>query len=78
MTHHAHGKGSKEQQVIEGLKVICKCRNIRKSVFLKHIAAGKKTVDELKKATGAGTGSCKGKTCTPRIEELLAGKKRES
>lgn len=60
-----------EQEIIEGLKVICKCRNIRKSVFLKHIKAGIKTVSELKKATGAGSGTCKGKECTPRIEELL-------
>ncbi len=61
----------KEREIIDGLKVICKCRNIRKSVFLKHIKAGMTTMEALKKATGAGTGSCKGKTCTPRIEALL-------
>ena len=61
----------REQEIVDGLKVICTCRNIRKRVFLKHIAAGLTTVAALKKATGAGTGSCKGKTCTPRIEELL-------
>jgi NAD(P)H-nitrite reductase large subunit len=65
----------KEQEIIDGLKVICKCRNIRKSVFLKRIAAGLTTVEALKKATGAGTGSCKGKTCTPMIEELLKEKR---
>jgi NAD(P)H-nitrite reductase large subunit len=61
----------KEQQIIEGLKVICQCKGIRKNVFLKHIKAGIRTVEELKKATGAGSGSCKGKQCTPRIIELL-------
>ncbi len=61
----------KEQEIVDGLKVICTCRNIRKSVFLKHIRAGLTTVAALKKATGAGAGTCKGKTCTPRIEELL-------
>ena len=60
-----------EQQIIDGLKVICRCKGIRKSVFLKHIRAGKTTVAELQKATGAGSGSCKGKECTPRIRELL-------
>jgi len=62
---------TKEQQIIDGLKVICQCKGIRKSVFLKHIKAGFTTVAELKKATGAGTGSCKGKQCTPRIAEIL-------
>ena len=59
----------KEQQVIDGFKR--RCKGIKKSVFLKHIKTGLKTVGELKKATGAGSGSCKGKHCTPRITELL-------
>ena len=62
---------SKEQQIIDGLKVICKCNNIQKSVFLKHIKAGLKFEAELKKATGAGSGDCKGKHCTPKILEML-------
>ncbi len=61
----------KEQQIIDGLKLVCQCKGIRKSVFLEHIKAGLKTVDDLKKATGAGKGSCKGKRCTPRIAEML-------
>ena len=61
----------KEQQIIDGLKPICQCKGLRKSVFLKHIKAGLKSVEELKKATGAGTGSCKGKRCTARIAEML-------
>jgi NAD(P)H-nitrite reductase large subunit len=62
---------TKEQQIIEGLKVICQCKGIRRSVFLKLINSGLTTVAELQKATGAGTGSCKGKQCTPRIMDLL-------
>ena len=70
----------KERQIIEGLKVVCKCKNIRQRDFLKHIKTGMTTVEELKKATGAGSGTCKGKGCTPRIAELLAAerKKRDS
>ncbi len=60
-----------DEQIIDGLKPICLCKGIRKSVFLKHIAAGLRTVEELQKATGAGTGPCKGKRCTPRIAEML-------
>jgi NAD(P)H-nitrite reductase large subunit len=62
---------TREQDIIDGLKPVCQCKGIRKSVFLKHIKAGLRTVEELKKATGAGSGSCKGKRCTPRILELL-------
>lgn len=66
---------TKNQDIIDGLKPICQCKGIRKSVFLKHIKAGLRTVEELKKATGAGSGSCKGKRCTPRIVELLKPEK---
>jgi len=64
---------TKEQQIIDGLKMICQCKGIRKNIFLKHIKAGLTTVAELKKATGAGAGSCKGKQCTTRIAEMLKG-----
>ena len=62
---------TKNQDIIDGLKPVCLCKGIRKNVFLKHIKAGLRTVEDLKKATGAGSGSCKGKRCTPRILELL-------
>lgn len=58
-------------EIIEGLKPVCRCKGIRKSVIDRHINEGKTTVEALRKATGAGTGSCKGKTCTPKIEEML-------
>ena len=60
-----------EREIIEGIKPICLCKGVRKSVFLKHIRAGIATLEGLRKATGAGGGSCGGKRCTPRIEELL-------
>lgn len=60
-----------EEQILDSLKPICLCKGIRKSVFLKHIAAGLKSVEALQRATGAGTGSCQGKRCTPRIIDLL-------
>jgi len=60
-----------EQEIIDGLKPICLCKGIKKKIFLKHIAAGLRTLDELRKATGAGSGPCGGKRCTPRILDLL-------
>ena len=64
-------KMKKEQEIIEGLKPVCICKGIRARVFQDRIKAGLTTVEELKKATGAGSGPCKGKRCTPRIREIL-------
>ncbi len=59
------------QDILDGLKSVCQCKVIKKKVFLRHINAGIKTVEGLKEATGAGTGECAGKRCTPRIIDLL-------
>lgn len=61
-----------EQEIIDGLKTICICKGIRKKVFKELIANGKTTIEELRQATGAGSGPCGGKRCTPRLNELLA------
>jgi bacterioferritin-associated ferredoxin len=61
----------KEQQIIDGLKPVCLCKGINKNIFRKHIKAGLTTIEALQKATGAGSGSCKGKRCKPRIIEML-------
>ncbi len=60
-----------EQAIIDGLKTICYCKGIPKKVFLRHIAAGASTVEDLKALTGAGSGACLGRRCTSRIEDLL-------
>lgn len=60
-----------EKDIIEGLKPICLCKGIKKKVFMKHLAAGIHTLAGLRKATGAGSGGCGGKRCTPRILNLI-------
>lgn len=60
-------KLTKEQEIIEGLKQVCICKGIKKREILARIRAGASTVEEVRKATGAGSGSCKGERCTPRI-----------
>jgi len=62
-----------EAEIIEGLKVVCICKGIRRRTFLNLVAAGTRTLPELQKATGAGSGPCGGRRCTPRLQELLAG-----
>ncbi len=66
---------AREREIIEGLKPVCVCKGISRRVFLEKIRSGCRTVEELRKATGAGSGSCKGEHCTPRIRELLEQKK---
>ncbi|MFA5516315.1 MAG: (2Fe-2S)-binding protein [Desulfuromonadales bacterium] len=61
-----------EEEIIDGLKTICYCKGIPKKIFKRHMAAGVKTLAGLRLATGAGSGSCRGRRCTPRILELLA------
>jgi NAD(P)H-nitrite reductase large subunit len=64
-------RSKKEQEIIDGLKPVCICRGIKKRTFLALIKAGATTVEALQKATRAGSGSCKGERCTPRIRECL-------
>jgi len=66
---------AREREIIEGLKPVCICKGIKQRVFMEKIRCGCTTVDELRKATGAGSGSCKGERCTPRIKELLEHKR---
>ena len=61
-----------EQEIIDGLKTICICKGIKKKIFKELIAEGKTSIEELRKATGAGSGPCGGRRCTPRLNEMLA------
>lgn len=62
---------SDQNDVITNLKMVCQCRGIRQGVIKKVIAEGKTTLIEVQKATGAGSGDCGGRRCTPRINNLL-------
>ncbi len=67
-----------EDAIIDGLKPVCLCKGIKKKVFLKHMDDGITTLEGLRKATGAGSGPCKGARCTPRILDLLEARKASS
>jgi NAD(P)H-nitrite reductase large subunit len=60
-----------DRKIIEGLKPVCRCNGINRRTLLKHIDAGVHTLKGLQEATGAGSGSCRGKGCTARILDLL-------
>ena len=62
------------EELLDKLTKVCLCKGISRAVMkkAKAIRGGAKTVAEVRKATGAGSGSCGGKRCTPKIEALLA------
>lgn len=60
--------------ILDGLKTICICKGIKKKVFLKKISEGIATLEGLRKETGAGSGPCGGKRCTPRLLDMIKEK----
>jgi NAD(P)H-nitrite reductase large subunit len=68
-------EGSMEQdinsEIMDKLTKVCVCRGISRASIKKAISDGAKTVEDLKRITGAGSGSCKGSSCTERIQCLL-------
>jgi len=61
----------KEQEILDKMTKVCICKAISRATIKKAIINGCHTVEEVQKATGAGSGSCGGRRCTPKIQELL-------
>ena len=57
--------------LLEGMKVVCICKGIKKSVFWKVLDTGVQTKEEINRITGSGSGGCQGRRCGPRIMEML-------
>jgi bacterioferritin-associated ferredoxin len=53
------------------LTKVCLCKVISRATMKNAIAHGADTVEKLQKATGAGSGPCQGRRCTPKLVELL-------
>lgn len=58
-------------EIMDKLTKVCLCKAIPRSTIKKAIQNGAKTLEDVQKATGAGSGGCKGLRCTPKIEELI-------
>ena len=56
--------------ILEGMKVVCICKGIKKSVFWKVLDAGVQTKEEVNRLTGSGSGGCQGRRCGPRNLEM--------
>jgi bacterioferritin-associated ferredoxin len=57
--------------LLEGMKVVCICKGIKKRVFWKALDEGAQSKDEVNRVTGSGSGGCQGRRCGPRILEML-------
>jgi bacterioferritin-associated ferredoxin len=58
-------------EIMDKLTKVCLCKAIPRSTIKKAVQNGARTVAEVQKATGAGSGGCKGNRCTSKIEELI-------
>ncbi|SHK07043.1 BFD-like [2Fe-2S] binding domain-containing protein [Clostridium cavendishii DSM 21758] len=59
------------QEVLDKLTKVCLCKAIPRSRIKDSIRKGALTVADVSKATGSCTGGCKGRRCTPKIQELI-------
>lgn len=65
------------KQIMDKMTKVCICKGIPRSTIKKAIQDGASTLEEVKRITGAGSGGCKGKRCSPKILELLEEYKKE-
>jgi len=59
------------QQLMDKLTKVCICKGITRLRIKDAIANGANSLEAVKRATGAGSGSCGGKRCDSKIEGLL-------
>lgn len=58
-------------EIMDKLTKVCLCRGISRATIKDAIMKGAKSVEEVKEATRATTGSCNGRRCTPKIQALI-------
>ena len=51
--------------------MVCLCKGITDEEIVEAIENGADTFEKVMKATGAGSGPCKGGRCRSRIEDLI-------
>ena len=59
------------EAVLDKLTKTCTCKLITRAKIKEAIKNGASTLEEIQKATGAGSGPCKGNNCSPRINDIL-------
>lgn len=59
------------EEIKDKLTKVCLCNAISRASIKKAINNGATSVEEVKRVTGAGTGSCNGKRCGHKIQVLI-------
>lgn len=59
------------EEILDKLTKVCVCKSISRKTIKDAINNGALTVEEVIAITKAGTGSCRGNRCIPKIKELL-------
>ncbi len=60
-----------EEEIKDKYKKVCICRSISKGTIKNAIKEGAKSVQEVRRKTGATSGSCKGERCTSVINDII-------
>lgn len=60
-----------EEEIKDRYKKVCICRSISKGTIKNAVKEGAKSVQEVRRKTGATTGSCKGERCTSVINDII-------
>ncbi|HEY9060491.1 MAG TPA: (2Fe-2S)-binding protein [Pseudobacteroides sp.] len=62
------------QEIMDKLTKVCLCKVVTRATMKKVINEGADTLEKVQKATGAGSGPCGGRRCSPKILELIESK----
>ena len=60
------------EEIKARVKPVCICKGIKQHVICTAIKAGSKTIEEVNRSCGSGSGGCKGRRCRPVIEKLIS------
>jgi bacterioferritin-associated ferredoxin len=59
------------QEILDKLTKVCLCKAIPRSRIKEAIRQGARSVEEVQRSTGAGSGGCGGRRCTQKIQDLI-------
>lgn len=63
------------ESILDKLTKVCICKAISREKIKNAIKDGAETLKDVQDKTGAGSGSCGGKRCALKIEEILSKEK---
>lgn len=59
------------EEIMDKLTKVCLCKAVNRSTIKKAIRNGADTLEKVFEETNTGDGSCRGKRCGPKIQEML-------